>query len=310
MKIEFSESQIVKTEPLDIDSIKSELFDIENIKREFLGVPEQKIKNKIPSIKKFYDILRRTAKSEIGIDFRQVPSNYSQNIKQLLVYPSKQSKRRSQARGLTNLPCFICKKIFHTVLDYKLHLAADHNLHHFHQYVAYHGLPWCERCGRFFDDHHEFENHKKTEARCEPTRCNGCNSLNANNEVQQCEFHVHTVSCENRRNFKCEHCPLTFNRRATIKDHLRRNRCPGTRKDHEKIKREQRMKTADRFRIHERKFQCQKCDNAYTTNQKLRQHFNIVHGEKIKFKCENCPKLLNSYDNMRVHMKTCKEIHL
>ena len=307
MKIEFSESHIVKNEPFDIDSFKSELLDIENIKSEFLGVPEEKIKNKSLGIK-FHDVLRRIARAEIGLDLRQVPSNYSQNIRKLLVYPSKQ--RRSQAQSFVNLPCFICQKISQTVLDYKMHLAADHNLHHFHQYVAYHGFPWCERCGRFFDDHQEFENHKKTDARCDPSRCNGCNSSNANNELQQCEFHVHTLSCENRRNFKCEHCPLTFNRRSTLKHHWKRNRCPGTRKDHKKIKREQRMKIADRFRIHERKFQCQKCDNAYTTNQKLRQHFNIAHGKQIKFKCENCPKMLNSYDNMRSHMKICNEIHL
>ena len=41
MKIEFSESQIVKNEPFDIDSFKSELLDIENIKSEFLGVPDR-----------------------------------------------------------------------------------------------------------------------------------------------------------------------------------------------------------------------------------------------------------------------------
>ena len=40
MKIEFSESQIVKNEPFDIDSFESELLDIENIKSEFLGVPD------------------------------------------------------------------------------------------------------------------------------------------------------------------------------------------------------------------------------------------------------------------------------
>ena len=41
MKIEFSESQIVKNEPFDIDSFESELLDIENIKSEFLGVPDR-----------------------------------------------------------------------------------------------------------------------------------------------------------------------------------------------------------------------------------------------------------------------------
>ena len=67
---------------------------------------------------------------------------------------------------------------------------------------------------------------------------------------------------------------------------------------------------ADRFRKKDRSFKCKKCNNAYTSKQNLLTHFNSAHGEKIKFKCENCPKTFITCFKMRAHMKICEEIYL
>lgn len=145
MKTEFTETQIAKSGPTDGQNMKLEFF------------KSRRGKNKNVAIK-FRQILRLVAKAEFSENRHLVPTNYNQNIKDLLVDAKDRDfcnmMRRSHAAGFKNLQCFMkCKQTFSTVLDYKLHLAHVHRLNKFHLYNAYHGVPWCERCGKFFDNH-------------------------------------------------------------------------------------------------------------------------------------------------------------
>lgn len=145
MKTIFAETQIVNSGPTDDQNMKLEFMKSRQGKNKNLGI-------------KFRQILRLVAKGEFSENQHLVPTNYNQNIKDLLVDPKDQDfrnmMRRSHAAGFKNLRCFMkCKQTFSTILDYKMHLAHDHNLRKFHQYNSYHGLPWCERCGKIFDSH-------------------------------------------------------------------------------------------------------------------------------------------------------------
>ena len=141
MKTEFTETQILKIEPSDGQNMKMGFFESRQGKNKDVGI-------------KFRQILRFVAKAEFSENRHLVPTNYNQNIKDLLVDKKDPGFRNMMRRELKNLQCFMkCKQTFSTVLDYKLHLAHDHKLHKFHQYNAYHGLPWCERCGKIFDGH-------------------------------------------------------------------------------------------------------------------------------------------------------------
>ena len=141
MKTEFTETQILKIEPSDGQNMKLGFFESKQGKNKDVGI-------------KFRQILRFVAKAEFSENRHLVPTNYNQNIKDLLVDKEDPGFRNMMRRELKNLQCFMkCKQTFSTVLEYKLHLAHDHKLHKFHQYNAYHGLPWCERCGKIFDGH-------------------------------------------------------------------------------------------------------------------------------------------------------------
>ena len=142
MKSEFTETQILKGWPTEGQNMKLEIFKSRQGQKKNVGV-------------KFRQILRLVAKAEFSENRHLVPTNYNQNIKDLLVDPEDRGFRNMMRRsGLKNVQCFMkCKQTFSTVLDYKLHLARDHKLHKFHQYNSYHGLPWCERCGKIFDGH-------------------------------------------------------------------------------------------------------------------------------------------------------------
>ena len=141
MKTEFTETQILKSDPSDGENMKLGFFKSRQGKNKDVGI-------------KFRQILRFVAKAEFSENRHLVPTNYNQNIKDLLVDKKDPGLRNMMRRELKNLQCFMkCKQTFSTVLDYKLHLAHDHKLHKFHQYNAYHGLPWCERCGKIFDGH-------------------------------------------------------------------------------------------------------------------------------------------------------------
>ena len=53
-------------------------------------------------------------------------------------------------------------------------------------------------------------------------------------------------------------------------------------------------------RKHPRKFKCDECDRAYTTNQHLKNHKISEHGNGVRLQCPECPAQLKTPQSLKV----------
>merc|ERR1712227_31132 len=61
---------------------------------------------------------------------------------------------------------------------------------------------------------------------------------------------------------------------------------------------------AEMRRKRPKKFKCDKCEQGFTTNQKLKFHKYGVHGEGPKLTCPYCSQILKTPANYQTHIRT------
>ena len=82
---------------------------------------------------------------------------------------------------------------------------------------------------------------------------------------------------QERKNFQCEYCHLSFVVKSSLQSHLEKH-------------------------IGNPKYKCNLCDKSFYTSKALDQHNNCIH-EKLKtFTCSNCEKVFNQEANLIRHI--------
>ena len=103
----------------------------------------------------------------------------------------------------------------------------------------------------------------------------------------------HSRTCKNLQEYECDYCPKKFNHRKGLTRHQKVHT--------DAVHYIDRLRNlAESRRIHERKFPCDECDRAYTTNQRLKYHKLSAHGNGPQFQCPFCPKKLMTPCNLNV----------
>ena len=109
----------------------------------------------------------------------------------------------------------------------------------------------------------------------------------------------HRASCYNERKFICEQRGTGFNSHIKLKRHMRSHTAEAEQK--RLLYRLNNIARQEARRVNPRNFQCDQCDRAYTTNQKLKFHKIAEHeGGSPRFPCPECDKVMRNPGTLQV----------
>ena len=52
-----------------------------------------------------------------------------------------------------------------------------------------------------------------------------------------------------------------------------------------------------------KKIRCEKCDNKFSKQEELMQHYQVVHNKDLPYDCKKCNQLFSSMEEMRAHLQ-------
>lgn len=210
-----------------------------------------------------------------------------------LLYPIQ--PQTSDAAKAASLRCQICKEVFKTPEEVKIHQTI-------------HKVHVCEVCGASFIKKSYLEDHKEAHGTEKRYKCKFCDKCFKRRTVLVKHKRIHThprqCVCEicgkrfndngtlkthtlllhiKERKFKCMICNQTFPLKPTLDKHIRRH-----------MKRER----------GEKDFACDQCDMKYRDKSSLNRHVLTKHsGVNFKVTCGECGKQYTSTTNLFKHQR-------
>merc|ERR1711935_407105 len=115
---------------------------------------------------------------------------------------------------------------------------------------------------------------------------------------------THINICTNQRPYVCDICGADFINKCELREHGKRHTVKGAQR--REISRLNNLIRSEQRRVNPRAFKCDQCDQAYTTNQRLKFHKIRAH-RNITFPCPHCTLQLATPATLRNHIRTIHE---
>ncbi|XP_058833114.1 zinc finger protein ZFP2-like [Topomyia yanbarensis] len=205
--------------------------------------------------------------------------------------------------GIKRHECRSCGRLF----------ANKNNLERHHLIHTSEKPYKCQVCGKAFRQSPMYKDHLRLHSGETPYACNGCDMQFTSTTLlrkHKIRFHgaistpTNNSLCTIRPHNHCRFCMSSFKRHSLLIDHIERHhpyeeieylRCPTC---------EQQFVVKQAFELHlrnhEKNFQCEFCDKAFSTLQALKFHQPIHDGIR-GYSCKTCSKSFTHVANLKRH---------